>query len=59
MVDTSTPEAREMAIPWKMGSKKITDEAKTRAKAVIRIGRVRVLQALITASGTLVPFCTS
>ncbi len=59
MVDTSTPDAREIAIPWKMGSKKMTEEANTKAKAVIRIGRVRVLQALMTASSTGTPFCTS
>ena len=48
-----------MAMPWKMGSVKITLEPATRARAVMRMGRVRVLQARITASATGTPFCTS
>ena len=54
-VDTSTPDASEMAMPWKIGSKKITEDPATNASAVIKIGRVRVLHAEITASTTASP----
>ena len=58
-METRTPEASEIAIPWNMGSKKITEEANISAKAVISMGRVRVLHALITASSTDTPRLTS
>ena len=54
-VDTITPEASEIAMPWKIGSKKITDDPQTSASAVIRMGRVRVLHDVITASTTVSP----
>jgi hypothetical protein len=59
IVETRTPEAREIAIPWKIGSVKMTLEPATRASAVIRMGRVLVLHARITDSATGTPFCTS
>ncbi len=46
-------------MPWKMGSVKMTLDPATRARAVIRIGLVRALQALITASVTVSPLATS
>jgi len=55
MVETSTPDASEIAIPWKIGSVKMTLDPATRARAVIRIGRVRVLQERIIASATGTP----
>ena len=58
MVETSTPEASEIAMPWKIGSNRITKEPATNASAVIRIGRVRVLHAQITASTTVAPSCS-
>ncbi len=54
-VETITPNSSEMAIPWKMGSKRMTLEPATRARAVITIGRVLVLQASTTASRTSTP----
>ena len=58
-VDTVPPNISEMAMPWKIGSNRITLEPSSRAKAVMRIGRVRALQARMTASRTGAPACTS
>ena len=58
-VETNTPNSSEIAIPWKIGSDKITLEPPTRAKAVIRIGRVREEQELMTASKNGVPLAYS
>ena len=54
-LETITPDASEMAMPWKIGSKKITEEPQTNARAVIMMGRVRVLHAMMTDSTTEVP----
>ena len=50
MVETKTPNISEIAIPWKMGSNKIAVEPTTKANAVIIIGRVLVIQAIMIAS---------
>ena len=47
-----TPKARETAMPLKMESPRMTLAPATSARAVMRMGRVRVLQAWITASST-------
>ncbi len=58
-VDTSPPNISEIAMPWKIGSDRITDEPTISAIAVMMIGRVRVWQAWITASCTRTPFSTA
>jgi hypothetical protein len=45
-----------MAMPWKIGSVMMTLEPATSAKAVMTIGRVRILQERIMASATGTPF---
>ena len=58
-VETSTPKAREIAMPLKIGSKMMTPEPPTNARAVTMIGRVRALQASSTDSVTGRPASTS
>ena len=58
-VDTITPNINEIAMPWKIGSVRITLEPNTKAKAVIKIGRVRARHASITASCTGMPAATA
>ncbi|SMN02350.1 hypothetical protein SPONN_879 [uncultured Candidatus Thioglobus sp.] len=58
-VDTKTPNNNEIAIPWNIGSDKITLDPPTKANAVIIIGRVLDAQELITASKNGTPLAYS
>ncbi|SEH76720.1 hypothetical protein BAZSYMB_SCAFFOLD00015_0 [Bathymodiolus azoricus thioautotrophic gill symbiont] len=58
-VDTNTPNNSEIAMPWKIGSDKITLEPPTSAKAVIIIGRVLDAQEFTTASKNGTPLAYS
>ena len=58
-VATTIPKINEIAMPWKIGSNKMTLEPKTNAAAVMMIGRVLALHAKITASVIGTPFAIS
>ena len=49
MVEAMVPPINEMANPWKMGSKRITNAPITTVPAVNKIGVVRTAPASITA----------
>ena len=58
-VETAPPKIKDTAIPWKIGSDNITIDPPNKAKAVIKIGRVRASQERITASRGLKPSFTT
>ena len=49
-VAATSPNMSAMAIPWNMGSKRITEEPTTTAAAVSSMGLKRMIPACITAS---------
>ncbi len=58
-VDIRTPNSNDIAIPWNIGSDRMTLEPATKASAVIKIGRVLELHERTTASKNGIPFAYS
>ncbi len=58
-VEMMAPNSSEIAMPWKIGSVRMTLEPATSANAVMMIGRVRVRHDWITASRTSRPSATA
>ena len=54
-VEATSPAIREIARPWKMGSKRITLAPTTTAAAVSSMGRKRTAPASTTASSSAMP----
>ena len=52
-VETNTPNINEIAMPWKIGSVRMTLAPPIRANAVIMIGRVRAFEAPHTGENYL------